>query len=108
MSEPKGKMERREFLLAGGLVGAGTAVAAIAIVKDRMPSAPQDPTGEKTVRKLNVLKNLKPQEHEDEHVRMQRELVKAMAKPVEKRHWANGYRYPQMRRLSCLHHRMCC
>lgn len=88
MSEPKGKMERREFLLAGGLVGAGTAVAGIVIVKDRMPSPPQDPTGEKTVRNLNVLKNLKPQEHEDEHVRMQRELVKAMAKPVEKRHWA--------------------
>jgi Fe-S-cluster-containing dehydrogenase component len=87
MNEPKGKMDRRDFIRAGGLVGAGTAIAAVAIVKDRLPSAPQDPTGDKTARNLAVLKNVKQQDNEDEHVRMQRELVKAMAKPVEKRHW---------------------
>jgi Fe-S-cluster-containing dehydrogenase component len=80
-------LDRREFLLAGGLVGAGTAAAVGVIVKDRLPSEPQDPTGQTTVRNLNTLKNLKESDIEDDHVRMQRELVRAMAKPVEKRHW---------------------
>jgi molybdopterin-containing oxidoreductase family iron-sulfur binding subunit len=80
-------MDRREFLVSGGLVGAGTAVAVGVIVKDRLPSEPQDPTGQLSVRSLNVLKNIKPSDNEDDHLRMQRELVKAMAKPVEKRHW---------------------
>jgi Fe-S-cluster-containing dehydrogenase component len=87
MKKPHEIMDRREFLLAGGLVGAGTVAAAAVIVKDRLPEAPQDPTGDGTVRNLTVLKNVKVQENEDPHVRMQRELVKAMAKPVEKRHW---------------------
>ena len=87
MKKPHEIMDRREFLLAGGLVGAGTAAAAVVIVKDRLPEAPQDPTGDGTVRNLTVLRNLKVQENEDPHVRMQRDLVKAMAKPVEKRHW---------------------
>jgi Fe-S-cluster-containing dehydrogenase component len=88
MKKPHEIMDRREFLLAGGLVGAGTAAAAVVIVKDRLPAVPQDPTGDGTVRKLTVLKNVKAQENEDPHVRMQRELVSAMAKPMEKRHWA--------------------
>lgn len=80
-------MDRREFLLSGGLVGAGTAVAVGVIAKDRLLSEPQDPTGQATVRNLNVLKNLEPSDSEDDNLRMQRELVKAMAKPVEERHW---------------------
>lgn len=80
-------MDRREFLLSGGLVAAGTAVAVGVIVKDRLPSEPKDPTGQKTVRNLTVLKNVRQADIEDVNVRMQRELVKAMAKPVEKRHW---------------------
>ncbi len=87
MNESKKGMDRREFLIAGGLVGAGTAAGVAVIVKDRLPAAPQDPTGDGTVRNLTVLKNLKVQENEDPNIRMQRELVKAMAKPVEKRHW---------------------
>jgi len=87
MSDKKSPLDRREFLLAGGLVGAGVAVAVGAVVKDRLPSAPVDPTGEATVRKLKVLQKVKPQDNEDPLVRMQRELVRAMAKPVEKRHW---------------------
>jgi len=87
MKKPGEIMDRREFLLAGGVVGAGAAVAVGVVVKDRLPSSPQDPTGQATVRDLAILRNVKPQDHEDAHVRMQRELVKAMAKPVENRHW---------------------
>ncbi|MEW6349701.1 MAG: 4Fe-4S dicluster domain-containing protein [Thermodesulfobacteriota bacterium] len=87
MNEEKTPLDRREFILAGGLVGAGIAVAAAVVVKDRSPSPPVDPTGEATTRQLDVLKQVKQTEHEDEHLRMQRELVRAMAKPVEQRRW---------------------
>jgi len=87
MKKPGEIMDRREFLLAGGVVGAGAAVGIGVVVKDRLPSAPEDPVGTATVRDLSVLKNLKLQDHEDVQLRMQRELVRAMAKPVEKRHW---------------------
>ena len=80
-------MDRREFILAGGLVGAGAVAAGAVIVKDRMAPTSKDPTGEKTVRHLNALKDLKPQPNEDDHIRMQRELAAAMSKPVEKRQW---------------------
>ncbi len=46
-----------------------------------------DPIGRDSIRKLNTLKNLEPREEEDILVRMQRELVRAMAKPAEERHW---------------------
>jgi len=87
MSEKRKIMDRREFLLAGGLVGVGTAVSVGAIVKDRLPSEPGDPVGEASIRKLVTLKDVTPQEDEDVLLRMQRELVRAMSKPVEKRHW---------------------
>lgn len=87
MGQDTSPLNRREFLLSGALVGVGTAVAVGAIVKDRLPTAPMDITGEASVRKLTVLKNVRETELEDTHVRMQRELVRAMAKPVEQRHW---------------------
>ncbi len=46
-----------------------------------------DPTGETTALQLDVLKHVPQSVGEDDHVRMQRELVRAMAKPVEKRRW---------------------
>jgi Fe-S-cluster-containing dehydrogenase component len=87
MKREKKPLDRREFIVAGGLVGAGVAVAAISVVKDRAPGPPQDPTGERTVRKLTALQEIKEKPNEDDHVRMQRELVRAMAKPAEQRHW---------------------
>jgi molybdopterin-containing oxidoreductase family iron-sulfur binding subunit len=87
MSEPKKKMDRREFVLAGGLAVAGTAVGVGAVVKARLPGPASDPVGESTVRKLDTLSKVKVQDNEDSLIRMQRELVRAMAKPVEKRRW---------------------
>jgi Fe-S-cluster-containing dehydrogenase component len=80
-------MNRREFVRAGALVGAGLAGAAGLVVKDRVREKHRDPTGPKTVRSLTVLNNVKPQVNEDVIIRMQRDLVKAMAKPVEQRKW---------------------
>jgi Fe-S-cluster-containing dehydrogenase component len=84
-------MDRREFVKAGVLVSAGAAAAAGVAIKGRSgvggggPTG--DPVGPKTVRHLTVLNNVAPRADEDVLVRMQRELVTAMAKPVEQRRW---------------------
>lgn len=81
-------MNRREFVRAAALVGAGVAGATTLVVKDRVQSTrTKDPVGPKTVRSLTVLNNIPPRETEDVLIRMQRDLVKAMAKPVEQRKW---------------------
>lgn len=80
-------MNRREFTRAGVLVGAGLAASVGLVVKDRVVERQRDPVGPKTSRSLTVLNNVKPQLNEDPLLRMQRELVKAIAKPVEQRHW---------------------
>jgi molybdopterin-containing oxidoreductase family iron-sulfur binding subunit len=63
------------------------AVAGTAVVGARVTGASPDPTGERTVRALTVLDNVPATPDEDVLLRMQRELVKAMAKPVEDRRW---------------------
>jgi molybdopterin-containing oxidoreductase family iron-sulfur binding subunit len=80
-------LNRREFVKAGVLAGAGLTGAAAVVVKDRLAPAPPDPTGPGTVRHLPVLNNVAPRPDEDVLVRMQRDLKRAMAKPVEQRRW---------------------
>ena len=81
-------MNRREFVKAGALAGAGVAGAVGLVVKDRVSPPPADPIGQNTVRHLPVLNNVQPRHDEDVLVRMQRDLKRAMAKPVEQRDWA--------------------
>lgn len=81
-------MNRREFVKAGSLVATGAAVGGAALLHNRLTrERTGDPTGPGTVRHLTVLNNIQPQPNEDVLLRMQRELVKAMAKPVEQRKW---------------------
>lgn len=80
-------MNRREFVRAGGLVAAGLAAAGGVVVKDRLAKPPKDPVGKGTIRSLPVLNNIKPQLNDDVLIRMQRDLVAAMKKPVEQRRW---------------------
>ena len=80
-------MDRREFVKAGALIGTGVAAAVAVVVKDRQASAPQDPTGPSSVRELHSLDNVPERHDEDPLLRMQRELVRAMAKPAEQRRW---------------------
>ncbi len=82
-----GCMTRREAVRAGALVGAGLAVAGGTAVLARRATTPADPAGPGTIRSLPVLNNVRPRVDEDVLLRMQRELVKAMAKPVELRRW---------------------
>lgn len=80
-------MKRRDFVRAGGLAGAGVAGAGAVVVKDRLAPPPADPTGPATIRRLPVLNNVAPRLDEDVLLRMQRDLKRAMAKPVEQRRW---------------------
>lgn len=80
-------MTRREAVRAGALVASGVAVAGGATLVDRIPGAPRDPTGPGTIRTLPALQNIEAREGEDVLLRMQRDLVRAMAKPVEERRW---------------------
>ncbi len=83
-----GGLTRREVVRAGVLVGAGVAVAAAVVGTARVTNAESvDPSGEGTRRYLKVLENIPSQPNEDVLLRMQRELVVAMAKPVEQRSW---------------------
>lgn len=80
-------MNRREVIKATALVSAGVAASAAVVLKDRTARPLRDPVGDSTRRSLTVLNNIKPAINEDVLIRMQRELVKAMAKPVEQRKW---------------------
>jgi len=80
-------MNRREFLRSKTLaaVGAAAALAGVAAAgKDKHTSSP---SGRKTPLSLPVLNTARSGEQEDVLIRMQRELVRAMAKPAEKRRW---------------------
>jgi Fe-S-cluster-containing dehydrogenase component len=80
-------MKRREFVTATGLAGAAAAAVATGVILDKAVGKPNDPTGPRTIRRLNVLDNIESEPGEDPLLRMQRELVTAMAKPVEERRW---------------------
>jgi molybdopterin-containing oxidoreductase family iron-sulfur binding subunit len=80
-------MSRRELAKAGALVGAGVAFAGGMAVVAKKSHTPVDPTGTGTIRNLTVLANIEPTVNDDVLLRMQRDLVKAMAKPVEQRRW---------------------
>lgn len=80
-------IDRREFTKAAALVTTAAVATAAGITKSRFKTEPHDLTGAETVRVLDVLKNIQPKPDEDVLLRMQRDLVKAMAKPVEQRRW---------------------
>lgn len=80
-------MNRREFVEAGALVGAGLLAAGTVAVRERMDTSVRDPIGEETVRQLALLGRIPARTDEDILVRMQRDLVRAMAKPADERRW---------------------
>jgi Fe-S-cluster-containing dehydrogenase component len=83
----KPPFSRRDFLRAGTLAGATAVIGGTALVRRRRAGLTPDPRGEETIRDLPGLPDVPVRENEDVLVRMQRELVKAMAKPVEQRRW---------------------
>lgn len=86
-SETHRGFTRRETIRAGALVVGTVALAGAAVGTARADGPSGDPKGEYTRRYLPVLANIPVQRNDDVLVRMQRELVKAMEKPVEQRSW---------------------
>lgn len=82
-----GGLDRRDFMRAAGLVAAGGALIGTGVVANRRPAAGNEPTGRDSVRDLDATEGITPRANEDALVRMQRELARAMAKPVEDRRW---------------------
>jgi Fe-S-cluster-containing dehydrogenase component len=80
-------LTRREVVRAGALVGGAVAVAATTVGRARASEKVEDPVGDETIRRLSVLDNVPATADEDVLLRMQRDLKKAMAKPVEERSW---------------------
>lgn len=81
-------VSRRDFLKAGALVAAtASAMGAASIVGERSNSG-FEPSGKDTIRDLDALSTLERKDEEDILIRMQRDLVRAMRKPVEERKWA--------------------
>jgi Fe-S-cluster-containing dehydrogenase component len=78
---------RREVVRAGALVGATVAAASTGVVRARSRTPASEVTGEESIRLLPVLDNVPASPDEDVLLRMQRDLKKAMAKPVEERSW---------------------
>ena len=80
-------LSRRDFVRTATLTGGGVVLAAATVGGARLLPAAPDPTGPGTIRQLPVLDTVPQGAGADPLVRMQVELVKAMAKPVEERHW---------------------
>ncbi|MEP0813090.1 MAG: 4Fe-4S dicluster domain-containing protein [bacterium] len=78
---------RREFIAKGALAAAVGAAASAGVLPKAADAQGRDPAGKESVRKLDALSGIAPQQREDNLLRMQRELVAAMSKPVEERHW---------------------
>lgn len=79
-------LSRRDFARGAALVAGGAALALTAITASRM-TKPADPNGDRTRRELPVLPTVPQGEDADPLIRMQAELRRAMAKPVEQRRW---------------------
>lgn len=81
-------LDRREFVRAAVLVGAGAAASVGVAIHARRAAPPKDPIGPESVRDLKPFPSLPAAANEDPLVRMQRDLAHAMAKPMEDRRWA--------------------
>lgn len=83
----KKELSRRDFLRGSSLVVGSVAASAVAVTSARMSAPPKDPTGQETIREVPVLKSIPHSDDQDVLIRMQEDLRRAMAKPVEERKW---------------------
>jgi molybdopterin-containing oxidoreductase family iron-sulfur binding subunit len=79
--------DRRAFFQAAGLVGVGAALGGVALLTESRRTISNEPTGEASVRQVSKKESIPVDENSDQLLRMQKELDRAMAKPLEQRHW---------------------
>jgi molybdopterin-containing oxidoreductase family iron-sulfur binding subunit len=87
--EQSSKLTRRDFVQIGTIAAGGAAVAAVGITMSKLSGTPgaDDPTGPGTIRSMPEMATVPKGEGSDPLVRMQEELRRALAKPVEQRRW---------------------
>ncbi len=81
------EMSRRDFVRTTALTGTAAAALSAAARRNRRRTDFGDPSGAETVRELYTLRSVPPSEPEDILLAMQRDLTRAMHRPVEQRHW---------------------
>ena len=83
------RLTRRDFVQIGTIAAAGAAVAGVGITMSKLSGTPgaDDPRGPGTIRSMPELATVPKGEGADSLVRMQEELRRALAKPVEQRRW---------------------
>ena len=81
-----GPFTRRDFVRSATLAGAAVVVAGGSVTASRLGRRANDPVGPETTRQLPEPKTI-PADSSDPLIRMQAELRRAMAKPVEERRW---------------------
>lgn len=93
MPEPTSKepvspfTDRRSFLQAAAIVGAGAVMAGTTLVLESRRRICNEPLGASSVRAIPEKASVPAGEDADQILRMQKELARAMAKPLEERRW---------------------
>jgi molybdopterin-containing oxidoreductase family iron-sulfur binding subunit len=80
-------VDRATFLKAAAILAASAAAGAAALVSAKRTRISNEPRGADSVRPLPKLSTIPVDRNSDPLLRMQRELARAMSKPVEQRHW---------------------
>lgn len=78
---------RRDFVRGATVAVGGVALAGSAVAVSRLRQRASDPTGAATTRSLAAMPSVPNGDGADPLIRMQDELRRAMAKPVEQRRW---------------------
>ena len=86
-AEAEGDLDRRAFMKAAAILSGAAAVGAVALVHSKRTTISNEPAGEASIRHLPALASIPVDRNSDVLLRMQKELEKAMAKPIEQRHW---------------------
>jgi molybdopterin-containing oxidoreductase family iron-sulfur binding subunit len=86
-NQARADLDRAAFLKAGVILAGAAALGAVALVTGKRARISNEPTGEASVRQVPGLDSVPVGRDSDPLLRMQKELARAMAKPVEQRHW---------------------
>ena len=81
-------VSRRDLLRTAALVATGAITGGSAVAVSRRGASGPSPSGSGSVRQLPVLETVPVADDSDPLIRMQAELRRAMAKPIEQRRWS--------------------
>jgi molybdopterin-containing oxidoreductase family iron-sulfur binding subunit len=87
VGDPPLEFTRRDAVKIAAVAGGGLALAAVGAAASRLGAPDPIPTGAETVRAVPETPTVPKGEGADPLVRMQEELRRALAKPVEQRRW---------------------